>query len=350
MDNLKVFYDGKNISNKSFNLLNKSNFIDSIKKMINNYKAKIKDKIETIIDKRAKMLLDLQAKIEKKGSNMKIKNKREHIQFKKTTQDFLIKKLYYIFQISLIIILIEKTYNLFFDIYNKEIEKLTEGILDKKNNENNKDIKYVLNHCFLTKLKDFGDSINIQIEVKNIDEQNDLPEEKEVQQDEEKQKNNELQLFNKFNNYEKTKTKNKDIIQTDDKNWFPFTLNQEGIKEDNIPLNNFLQNLRYQDSYFDKKTNDKTFNSLNEYKKQDLISFFVQKKKEFMKTIQKNYSNKIFYFEKELNEIITKIITKENVSKIYYSQIENEIQSININEENLKLKYMTIIIVGRSGI
>ena len=50
MDNLKVFYDGKNISNKSFNLLNKSNFIDSIKKMINNYKAKIKDKIETIID------------------------------------------------------------------------------------------------------------------------------------------------------------------------------------------------------------------------------------------------------------------------------------------------------------
>ena len=281
---------------------------------------------------------------------MKIKNKRELIEFKKTTQDFLIKKLYYIFQISLIIILIEKTYNLFFDIYNKEIEKLTEGILDKKNNENNKDIKYVLNHCFLTKLKDFGDSINIQIEVKNIDEQNDLPEEKEVQQDEEKQKNNELQLFNKFNNYEKTKTKNKDIIQTDDKNWFPFTLNQEGIKEDNIPLNNFLQNLRYQDSYFDKKTNDKTFNSLNEYIKQDLISFFVQKKKEFMKTIQKNYSNKIFYFEKELNEIITKIITKENVSKIYDSQIENEIQSININEENLKLKYMTIIIVGRSGI
>ena len=69
-----------------------------------------------------------------------------------------------------------------------------------------------------------------------------------------------------------------------------------------------------------------------------------------MKTIQKNYSNKIFYFEKELNEIITKIITKENVSKIYDSQIENEIQSININEENLKLKYMTIIIVGRSGI
>ena len=50
MDNLKVFYDRKNISNKSFNLLNKSNFIDSIKKMINNYKAKIKDKIETIID------------------------------------------------------------------------------------------------------------------------------------------------------------------------------------------------------------------------------------------------------------------------------------------------------------
>ena len=138
---------------------------------------------------------------------MKIKNKRELIEFKKTTQDFLIKKLYYIFQISLIIILIEKTYNLFFDIYNKEIEKVTEGILDKKNNENNKDIKYVLNHCFLTKLKDFGDSINIQIEVKNIDEQNDLPEEKEVQQDEEKQKNNELQLFNNLIIMKKQKQK-----------------------------------------------------------------------------------------------------------------------------------------------
>ena len=349
-NNLKDFYDGKIISNRSFNELNKSKFIESIKQMITSYKSKIKEKIDSIIEKNSKIFLELQAATEKKNCNMKVKNKRDLIEFKKTTQDFLIKNLYYRFQVSLIIHLIEKIYNVFFEDYNKKLEEITVEILDKKNNENNKDIKYLLNHCFLTKLKDFGESINIQIEIKKMIAPDELPEEKEIEHDEERIKNIELKLFNKFNNYKKDKKENNNTNLIDDKNWFPFELNQEWKKEDNISLNNFLENLGYQDSFFSKTTSDLTFNSLKDFIKQDLIIFFSQKRKEFIQKIQSKYIKQSCYFEKELIDMITKIIAKEKLSKIYDKQIENEIKIINISEDELKLSNITILILGRSGI
>ena len=82
VNNLSEYYE-KKISNKSFNSLNKSEFIKEVKSQVANYKAEIKKKIKTIIEEKAKIFLDEQAKIEIKKGNMEIKNKRKLNELKK---------------------------------------------------------------------------------------------------------------------------------------------------------------------------------------------------------------------------------------------------------------------------
>ena len=354
IDNLFAFY-GIKITNKSFNYLNKSEFINDIKSKISSYKSNVKRMIEPKVEEKAKIFLDEQAKIEIEKGNMQINNKRKLSEFKKTIKIFLKKNFYYISQRLMISLLLENIFISFFDDYAKKLDKKIKNILDIKNN---KDIRILMANTFLTKLKDFGDNCDIKIEIKKIDNNNPhLPEQREIENDEEKQNNNNL-ITNSFN---LVPDENNDIKKKNDvndnnmnnefvenKNWFPFERSRKWkYIKDKSSLDEFLQNLVYQDSYFNLETDDQIFASLKDYIKKNLIIFLNQKKLEFIRNIECNYLKKKFPFEKK---IIQKIIEKEKISSIFDEKIKNEIEIINSKINEIKIDYMTIIIMGRSGL
>ena len=164
IENLKEFYK-HNISNKTFNLLNNSNFIKSVKYFITDYKKFIKQLILSEVEDKSKIFLDIQAKIEIENGNIEIKNKRKLSEFKKTTEIFLKKNLYYISQKLMIQYIIENVYLKFFNQFNEEIENMIIKLLDINNkSKDNKDIQSFLKHTFLIKLKDCGDKLHLKID------------------------------------------------------------------------------------------------------------------------------------------------------------------------------------------
>ena len=231
VNNLYEYYENK-ISNKSFNSLNKSEFIKEVKNKITNYKSEIKEIIKPIIEEKAKIFLDEQAKIEIQKGNMYIKNKRNLNEFKKTTEIFLKKNFYYICQRLMIAYILDKIYIKFFNDYNHKINEKISNIL---NINNNKDTKTILANTFLIKLKQFGERCNMNIEIKKLDESNIiLPERRDVEPDEERKNNNNLNT-NSFiyileeQNGDKIDENNNyhykpELIEN--KFWFPFDKNK----------------------------------------------------------------------------------------------------------------------------
>ena len=352
VDNLGDFYETK-ITNKTFNFLNNSEFIGDVKKKVGGYKSTIRKMIGPLVEDKAKIFLDKQANIEIEKGNMEINNKRKLNEFKKTTAIFLKKNLYYVSQRLMVSLIINNVYKYFFEDYMKKLNKKIKDIL---NNQKNKDIRMLLANTFLIKLKDFGDSWDIKIQINKIEDGDpNLPEQRDIEIDEEKQNNNKL-ITNSFiyipdenideNELDENKILNKESIEQ--KNWFPFekSRNWKYIK-DKLSMDKFLQNLEYQDSYFNEETEDQIFSSLKTSIKNDLINFLIQNKLEFIKSLDQIYSNKKFPFEQI---IIQKIMESENISSIYDKKIKNEIDLINNNKNEINIKYITIIVLGRSGI
>ena len=348
IENLKKLNES-NISNKSFNLLNRSRFISEINNKIQNYKAKVKQTIKDSVEKMPKIFLDKQASIEIEKGNMEINHKRTLKDFEKATEIFLKKNLYYISQRLMISYIIEIIYFVFFRELEKKLDNKIENILNINNNQY---IKQILEHTFLVKLKDFGEKWKIEIKNNKLDDEIvDFPDKKEIEKDEERENNNNL-ITNSFI-YSNEEKKDEEINNQIDKmpidpgNWFPFDSKKEWkyINDNKISLEKYLQNMEIQDLFFNIETNDQTFANFREYIKNELIIFLSKKYKEFMKTIDK--STKKFPFEKG---IIQSIIEKENISSILDEQIANEINLINDNIGQINIDYISILVAGRSGI
>ena len=346
MENLKLLKEN-NILNKTFNLINRSDFINDIKSKIEIYKSKVKPMIKYTIETYSKILLDQQVIIEKEKGNMEIKNKRKLKDFERTTEIFMKKNLYYIAQRMMISYLIEKVYVDFFKEIGKKLNEKTRNIL---NIDVNKDIKKILEHTFKVKLKDFGKRWNIEIKNLNLEEEKyDFPEKNDVEDDQVRDKNNKL-ITNSFNYITDYKNEEeRDIIPNNIKNWFPFNRNRiwKYLKDDKNYLEQFLQSLYIQDNYFNKETYDQIFVDFREYMKNVLVKFLNEKKMKFMEDIDNVYKKKEFPYEEE---IIPKITELENVSSIYDIQIEKEIDLLNNNINEIHIEYMTILVVGRSGV
>ena len=347
IENIKEFNEGK-ILNKSFNLLNESDFIKEVKTKVTVYKNKVKKLIEPVVEQKSKKFLDSQAKIEIEKGNMKIKNKKSLKEFNRAIEIFLKKNLYYISQRIMISYIIEKIYSSFFNELNAQLKTKIEKIL---NINNNPDIKLLLEHIFLRKLKDFGDKWGIIIKVKNIENDVfDFPDKAEIEKDENKQNNNNL-ITNSFvfiNDDKKFEDNQLKDIPLEN-NWFPYNArkNWKYIKEKKEILENYLDNMEIQDSFFNIKTTDKIFANFKEYMKKDLTMFLHNNKSKFIKSIDNSYQNKKISFD---NIIIPKILDKENIPNIYDKLTEDEIIALNNDLSSTTIDYMTILVVGRSGI
>ena len=353
IENIKEFNEGK-VTNKCFNLLNNSDFIKEVKSKVKKYKENVKTLINSTVEHKAKKFLDLQAKIEIEKGNMSIKNKKKLKEFKKTIEIFLKKNLYYISQRIMISYIIETVYCSFFKDLNVQLRDKIEKIL---NIHNNPDIKLLLEHIFLKKLKDFGDKWRINIKIKESKQDVfDFPDEIEIERDEEKQKNNNL-ITNSFNfikndDNDNDNENNNNLMENMpliNNNWFPLNKrkNWKYIKEKTMLLEKYLQSSEIQDSFFNIKTSDQIFTIFKEYMKKELTNFLDKSKCEFINSIDKSYQNKQIPFE---DKIIPKIFEKENISSVYDKLIENEINELNNNLGTITIKYMTILVVGRSGI
>ena len=230
-ENIKEFNEGK-ILNKSFNLLNESDFIKEVKTKVTVYKNKVKKLMEPVVEQKSKKFLDSQAKIEIEKGNMKIKNKKSLKEFNRAIEIFLKKNLYYISQRIMISYIIEKIYSSFFNELNAQLKSKIENIL---NINNNPDIKLLLEHIFLRKLKDFGDKWGIDIKEKNFkNDVFDFPDKAEIEKDENKQNNNNL-ITNSFvfiNDDKKFEDNQLKDIPLEN-NWFPYNArkNWKYIKE-----------------------------------------------------------------------------------------------------------------------
>ena len=353
IENIKQFTEGQ-VSNRCFNILNNSEFIKEVKSMVKAYKEKVKKLIESTIENKAKKFLNLQAKIEIERGNMEIKNKKKLKELKRVIEIYMKKNLYYISQRIMITYIIEKIYVNFFKELKTQLDKKIGSIL---NINNNHDIKLLLEHIFLRKLKDFGDRWGINIRMKDFENDVfDFPDKMEIERDDEKQNNNNLNtgsiVFINNDDHTEEKIEDKGLNNKpleDNNDWFPSNKrkNWKFIKEKTIILENYLQSLEIQDTFFIKKTNDQIFSNFKEYMKNDLIIFLNKKKSEFITNIDKSYQNKQIPFE---DKIIPKIFENENISSIYDKLIETEINELNNNLGLITIDYITILVVGRSGI
>ena len=361
--NLHLFYNDDyltKMSNKSFNLLNKSEIIINIKKFINDYKFKTKERIKKIIEEKANEFIDKQAKIEKENkNNIFIENKRRLKGFKKTNEIFLKKNIYFISQKYIINYIIQNFCENYFRQYRKKLDKFiitflkNTNINGNNNQDNENEIKNNLEDCFLTKLKNFAVQRKINVEINlNSDKMKKTDTiEKENTDDEDLFKNNlnthSFDLGYNYNDSDNETTEKKTI--KNDNNLFPIKIkNWKYLKNEKINLlENFLNKNDIQDSYFEERTNDEAFNSLKDYIKNDLVSYFNNNNKQFINNIDNVYNKKEILYDKSP---ISKIMEFEEISSIYKKKIEKEFLNIENDHNFCKIDYLSIILVGRSGV
>ena len=81
--------------------------------------------------------------------------------------------------------------------------------------------------------------------------------------------------------------------------------------------------------------------------KNDLLIFLNNKKSDFIKIINKEYIS--IKIPLQIN-IIRQIIEKENIYYLYDNIINEEFKKINNNLNDAKINYITILVIGKSGV
>lgn len=354
--NLYIFYENyiKKISNASLNLLNNSSTISSIKSYISYYKTKTKEIIELIIKTKANDFIEVQASKEKeKKTNMTISKKRRLKEFNKTNEIFLKKNFYYFSQKFMIYFIISKLCRKFFKEYRRQLDNFVKDLLEQNKDE---EINSFIVDCFLTKLKNFADKINIPFEI-NSENPNflDLPVKREVAGEEELYKNDlnsDSLILSKSNLHDNEDDDMQYQALDNDEKWFPLKEKKWKYLDNNTLklLNDFLQKNIFQEINFGNKENnyDRAFHSLKDYIKNNLLLFFNSAKTSFIKdAIEEKYNKKFMKFDK--NPIL-KVIESENASSIYTQKIKFELDNMGEDNNFLKIDYLSIIIIGQTGL
>jgi len=134
--------------------------------------------------------------------------------------------------------------------------------------------------------------------------------------------------------------------------WFPFTQNKyKYLNNKSLSLlNDFIENkMEYQDIYFKNANTDKVFEALKKYELNDLIKFFDSQKYNFINNkINRTYKDKYITIN-NFNSLI-KIIYSQQFKDAYINKINKEIKEINGDQAFCKIEYLSIIVIGQSGV
>ena len=225
--------------------------------------------------------------------------------------------------------------------FRKKIDEIVENLL-KINNPESEDIKKHLEYCFLIKLKNFADERNIKMENPDFNYDNKSINENE---DEKLIENENIEDDDIVDNKEDEQNSENDDNNQEEGQWFTLR-NQKKINNEN--LLKFLQEVKDQESGLNLNTSDIPFNKMNEYIIEDLINFFNSNKKDFIqKQIDGNYHYRNFTFD---SNIITNILQIEKYESIYKNKFKEQFELLINNQEFTKLDYITVLVIGKSGI
>jgi hypothetical protein len=151
----------------------------------------------------------------------------------------------------------------------------------------------------------------------------------------------EAKIENNFNQTDKS------LNSTSNQN-VKFTCKYDPSKLKN-QLNSFINEIMNQDSIFDTKKSlkDSVFDMINKKEKEELIEFLTNEKN--------NYINNISYYLKNkqilnFNGLVVKLLNEENYFDIYKEKVKNEITKIKKDEKSFEINYLTIILIGKSGV
>ena len=356
------FYKGYNdkISNQTIKQLNQSSIIKCIENFINYYKPKFENIIKSKIDEISQILINEQANTEKSDPtnyNMRVEFKRNLDKFKETTNVYFKRNYYYIAQKYIFIKLNETVFKKFFECYRKRLDKIVNNLL---NDKNQKDIIHNLEKCFLTKLKDFAQINDVNIIIDDVE----INKKRHSEIDKSQInlelppaiiRNNSIQLIDNFDiNFNDIKENNQDneTPQHDENNWYIYRNKKwKYLKEKTaLDLSKFLEdNMVYQEGYFEqKKDEQEVLKLLKEYEKSELLKFFNQHYKYFIKTkICQEYNCEYILVNRN---IISNIVLGKLFEKVYIKKLNNIIENINSDPKFCMIKYLTIVVIGRSGV
>ena len=349
-DSLIPFYQNYNqkISNKSLNLLKKSNILNCINKYIKYNKRELENITKPIIENNSILFLDKQASLEKEKTNMKLENKRTLKGFKKTIQIFFNRNFMFISQKYIIFSIIKNFTRKYFREYKLQLDSIINELLKK---EKDKEIKGCLDICFLTKLNNFIKNKKLTIEIKypELKEYNVLLDIKDEALDIEEENQNSIDLNYNFEIYENIPN---DIENNNEKNWYPIKKKKFNFlnEETKNALNNYLESIIIiNDSYFNTKDNfDIVYNSLKNYEKMNLVnSLKIEQKRYIKEKIDKKY-NKIFIYINKL--AISQLISSKDIKEIIINKINKQIEKIKEKNDFCKIEYLSIIIFGKKGV
>ena len=114
-------------------------------------------------------------------------------------------------------------------------------------------------------------------------------------------------------------------------------------------LKKYLENFQILDSIYGKKegSQDPVFDAINENQKNILFDYFRKNKNEIVRLLL------TFLSSRSLNvsqKIITDLIQTEDGQSVYEKKIMREISKINDNKDLFKINYLTILVVGKTGV
>jgi hypothetical protein len=347
-----TFYENynKKISNKSLNFLKNSNIIKSVNNCIIKYELVVNQIIKDNLNQKAQIFLDQQAAIEKKNKfNIRLENKRYLKGFEESIKSFIKRNFYFISQKIIISFIIKNFCYEYIMKYREKLDDLVKSYLEKENRD--KEINDYLKDCFLSKLEKF--SKKYKIDIKIIHPQL-IDSFKEIQDTENFDKGNEninsIKTFDDFEYGQENQINNVENKKGD--HWLPFVRDKfKYLNEKSLTLlKDFMENkMEYQDIYFKYDNSDKIFAALKIYELNDLINSFNSQKKTFINDIiNKTYNNNITI----MNDISFKksIVSSKQFENVYINKINKEIEKINKEENICKIEYLSIIVIGPSGV
>lgn len=142
-----------------------------------------------------------------------------------------------------------------------------------------------------------------------------------------------------------TNRRNKNVINSNDKDKFECKFTLEELNE---KLNNFYNDFEIIKNKDLNKNNymDLTFVQIQKYEEEKLSTCFLGKKDQFKGKIYDYFLGDIL----EQIHITDNLIEIENGYDIYEKKIKNKIEEIYESKDEFSIKYLTIMILGKSGV
>ena len=154
-------------------------------------------------------------------------------------------------------------------------------------------------------------------------------------------------ISNSFPNNENINGNNFNADDMDFRTRFPLNFDKNSLQKS---IDIFKNNLLVQDSFYEvNNSEDSVYGELKKQEKKDLIQYFNNYKSSFIEKIKEKLDgilDKSFNF----NNYASNILNDEKAEQAYSNKIKREVAKLNKDERKFEIKYLTVMLVGKSGV